>query len=86
MKKRPLQVRILILALPVLSLFFFPAEVTFLLTIISAFVYPPSAIFIGALADIFYYSGSIPLFASGVGVAVCLFAIFVRYLIKTRIM
>jgi len=86
MKKIPNAYVVTLILLAPISLLFFPPSLTLILTLPAALVYPQIALFTGIFADILYYAPKANLEASYVGALVYFFAVFVRYIFKTRIM
>jgi hypothetical protein len=84
--KAPLSLRIAVLVLSLLAVFWLPWPVAAGLMFLSGLAFPPAALALGVLEDILYYPGSGLLVGSIAGGALTLLAVLVRYFVKTRIM
>jgi hypothetical protein len=82
----PFFIKIAIIVLTGLSLFWLPWPVTLAGIFLSGLAFPPAAAAFGILADILYYPGSGMPTATITGAALTLAAVLVRYIVKTRIM
>ncbi len=81
----PRYVKIAIVILGFLSLFYLPWPFTVACMFFAGLVFAPAAFILGILADILYYPGHGWLWGTTAGLITALLAAFVRYIIKTRI-
>lgn len=82
----PLPVRVAVVGLALLSLFWFPWPVSLILLFLSGLVFPPAALALGVLADLLYYPGSGLPWGTIWGLILALISAAVRHFVKTRIM
>lgn len=81
----PLPVRIAVIVIALLSLFWLPWTISLLLMFLSGLVFPPAALALGVLADLLYYPGHGFPWGTCSGLALTLICAFVRHFVKTRI-
>lgn len=81
-------IRGVVIALPILSLLFFPAPVAGILALLAAFYTPWAPLAVGVVADALYYTHGVGLWPiySLVGAFATLAAILVRRFVETSIM
>jgi hypothetical protein len=78
--------RVVIIALALLSPFFFPTVITLALSLLAGLYLTPIPLFVGILRDLLYYPGFGLPYGTLWGLAISVSILFVRYVIKTRIL
>lgn len=82
----PFYIKVFIVVLTGLSLFWLPWPFTVAGMFLSGLVFPPLAAVFGILADILYYPGAGLPYAALTGLVLALVSFLVRHFVKTRIM
>jgi hypothetical protein len=82
----PFYIRLTVLILTTISLFWFPWIVTVCGMFLSGLIFPPFALAFGIIGDILYYPGSGLPVATLYGSSITIITLLVRYFVKTRIM
>lgn len=76
--------RVTLIILPLISVFFFPWQLTALLAVVAAAFFPPILLITGVLFELLYGVSGIP-YALIIGLVAFLIARFVRFFVKARI-
>lgn len=80
--------RLVLIVLGFLSLFFFPWPFTLVLAFLAAFYVPPLGLLFGVLSDVLYFASGASFYPLGtlLGIVGFLLALVVHDFVKTRIM
>lgn len=77
--------RAIVIIAALISVFILPLPVTAVLAAFGSLMFPPTALAVGILIDVLYLPSGTPPYATIMGVAGFVAAVFVRRFMKTRI-